>query len=374
MSFTPLFRALPVQEGDAFLLTPEEGVHYLVDGGQERGRSLVDHLKDEKVDALRVAICTHRDRDHVKGINALMRQGFPVDEYWLPSEWLEVGYLMQAVGAHSGDDWDDWIENVKDGIRRGEESVSESADTIDGIRRGEESVSESADTIDGEWPPVSDGVVSVDAQDIGEDANTIGKNIGSEDNLQGEEDFGLGERVGSVMTRALAVELLRSQLEQHTGRQNDHLFFRMLLDVCRVMDQMKKRFPRNFEDGDFYRMFWEYGWPHWPHWPHWHGEGIIPHELRERMLGLASKLGVSGLDLMDSQWPEFGYDWGDKVDGYFLPPFASPMFLALIAGSLSPRDAEPPGLQTIVRLIQTEDFLKAIGHAKRGGVRMRFFS
>ncbi len=83
------FSALPVGQGDAFLLERSE-LRLLVDGGKSRhqaGRLLASRLNFPHLD---VVICTHNDTDHAEGVLGLLEgQEISVGEVWLPGRWTE---------------------------------------------------------------------------------------------------------------------------------------------------------------------------------------------------------------------------------------------------------------------------------------------
>ncbi|WP_319583017.1 hypothetical protein [uncultured Pseudodesulfovibrio sp.] len=76
------FRVLPVNRGEACLLTSRRGV-YLFDGGGLSG-GLARLLRERRVGRLRVAVCTAATIGRLGGILDLMDGGYPVGEYWLP--------------------------------------------------------------------------------------------------------------------------------------------------------------------------------------------------------------------------------------------------------------------------------------------------
>ena len=125
------FRALPVRQGDAFLLTTGRSA-YLVDGGRRgtRGPSLPNQLADAGVSRLRAAVVTHTDRDHVEGIEDLLRYRFPVDEYWVPVEWLDTTHTARLFEGG----WREWVEYARrviddrEGATRRPERGSEEVD------------------------------------------------------------------------------------------------------------------------------------------------------------------------------------------------------------------------------------------------------
>lgn len=82
------FAALPVGQGDAFLLQ-RGGSRVLVDGGKSFS-SLAGLLADEGVGHLDIVVCTHNDQDHAEGIAGLLENGaFSVGEVWVPGRWSE---------------------------------------------------------------------------------------------------------------------------------------------------------------------------------------------------------------------------------------------------------------------------------------------
>ncbi len=123
------FRALPVPEGDAFLLRCASG-NYLVDGGRRRrGKErLPSLLRAHGVSSLDAAIVTHPDRDHVEGIEDLLRDEFWVREYWVPVEWLDTAYTAALFKGG----WQEWLEHARDLLRHRDLNVMEEAP-----RRGE---------------------------------------------------------------------------------------------------------------------------------------------------------------------------------------------------------------------------------------------
>jgi hypothetical protein len=101
------FLALPVPEGDAFVVRDERRT-YLVDGGGRTAlsglESLPVRLHNIGVNRLGVAACTHADKDHSGGIAALLKGGYPVDEYWLPASLLVLARAASLYGG-CGDQW-----------------------------------------------------------------------------------------------------------------------------------------------------------------------------------------------------------------------------------------------------------------------------
>lgn len=90
MSLT--FTALPVEEGDAFLLQ-DDGCNYLFDAGGGQS-NIVKFLQKENVIKLDVAICSHNDNDHANGFKGLLdlkkNKGIYINELWLPGTWAKI--------------------------------------------------------------------------------------------------------------------------------------------------------------------------------------------------------------------------------------------------------------------------------------------
>lgn len=88
-----IFRALPVNEGDAFLLQ-DEGKTILVDAGVDKDQCQ-GFLISQGVQQLSLIICTHFDEDHRKGfLGILENPNIEVKEAWFPSE---AGSLYDAM-------------------------------------------------------------------------------------------------------------------------------------------------------------------------------------------------------------------------------------------------------------------------------------
>lgn len=88
---TSRFVALPVKEGDAFLLS-RNGKVVLVDGGKGKTiKKLIrdhGHLKNNVID---IVVCTHNDLDHSGGIIKILNDdSFVVRELKVPSIWKEI--------------------------------------------------------------------------------------------------------------------------------------------------------------------------------------------------------------------------------------------------------------------------------------------
>ena len=88
---TSRFVALPVKEGDAFLLN-RNGTVVLVDGG--KGKIIKKLLREHgqlKDDVLDIVVCTHNDLDHLGGILKILNSDtFVIKELRVPSIWKEI--------------------------------------------------------------------------------------------------------------------------------------------------------------------------------------------------------------------------------------------------------------------------------------------
>jgi len=85
----PRFIALPVGQGDAFLLETDKGT-VLVDGG--RAVKSFAHLFKTYAqrDGVDVLVATHNDADHANGVLGFLEAGFKCNELWLPGRWVQV--------------------------------------------------------------------------------------------------------------------------------------------------------------------------------------------------------------------------------------------------------------------------------------------
>ncbi|WP_207262693.1 hypothetical protein [Desulfovibrio sp. Huiquan2017] len=97
------FRVLPVERGEACLLSTRRGT-YLFDGGGLNG-GLPRLLRERRVGRIRAAVCTSASPGRLGGILDLMGSGYPVSEYWLP-EGLRA--LATAVRGFDGG-FPDWL-------------------------------------------------------------------------------------------------------------------------------------------------------------------------------------------------------------------------------------------------------------------------
>ncbi|MGE4422629.1 MAG: hypothetical protein AB7D39_10045 [Pseudodesulfovibrio sp.] len=97
------FRVLPVDRGEACLLTTRRGA-YLFDGAGLAG-NLPRLLRERRVGKLRAVVCTSASPARLGGILDLMDGGYPVGEYWLPE-----GLRALALAARSFDGgFPDWL-------------------------------------------------------------------------------------------------------------------------------------------------------------------------------------------------------------------------------------------------------------------------
>ncbi|MBK6697236.1 MAG: MBL fold metallo-hydrolase [Myxococcales bacterium] len=78
--------AIPVGQGDAFLLERADGKIVLVDGG--RARSSLAGQVSLATSNIDVVVCTHADADHAEGLIGLLESSLvPIREVWLPGRW-----------------------------------------------------------------------------------------------------------------------------------------------------------------------------------------------------------------------------------------------------------------------------------------------
>lgn len=83
-----MFMAIPVGQGDAFLLQNDGGRSVLVDGGRSRNAFPGQLSKAFAGSEIDVVVCTHADADHVDGLIGLLESAEkPVREVWLPGRW-----------------------------------------------------------------------------------------------------------------------------------------------------------------------------------------------------------------------------------------------------------------------------------------------
>ena len=83
----PRFVAIPVGQGDAFLL--DHGSRsVLVDGGRSRTAFAGMFQAVTQRSNVNVAVCTHNDADHSNGILGFLEAGLRCEELWLPGRWL----------------------------------------------------------------------------------------------------------------------------------------------------------------------------------------------------------------------------------------------------------------------------------------------
>ena len=83
------FTALPVGQGDAFLLERGERA-ILVDGGRARHAFTSTIAAHSKTQRLSIVVCTHADADHAEGLIGLLEGNtIQVEEVWLPGRWTE---------------------------------------------------------------------------------------------------------------------------------------------------------------------------------------------------------------------------------------------------------------------------------------------
>lgn len=96
------FTALPINDGESFLLETDQGGRrwvILVDGGKKSSpkpdeNTLLEAIRDHAPgvsDRIDIAVCTHKDSDHAAGfpdfIRAWTANGGTIGEFWLPGGW-----------------------------------------------------------------------------------------------------------------------------------------------------------------------------------------------------------------------------------------------------------------------------------------------
>lgn len=80
-SFTLTF--ITIGKGDAFLLSPSDGTHYLIDTGKKKDYPQIDRLLRAKgIDRLDGIFLSHGHKDHAGGLESLL-SSFPVDTLYL---------------------------------------------------------------------------------------------------------------------------------------------------------------------------------------------------------------------------------------------------------------------------------------------------
>ena len=89
---------IDVGQGDATLISKGD-FHMLIDAGKnERGTTVVEYLKKEKVDKLNVLVGTHPDSDHIGGLDDVL-ENIPVDTVYLPEAKKETKTYQQVEEA-----------------------------------------------------------------------------------------------------------------------------------------------------------------------------------------------------------------------------------------------------------------------------------
>lgn len=121
-----MLTAIPVGQGDAFLLQRKDGPTILVDGGRSATAlpNQVGQLVAEQID---VVVCTHADADHTDGLIGLLDVGLtPVKEVWLPGRW--TSRLEDLLRGDEG-----WLLELAEQIER-----TEAASLEEVARRGDD--------------------------------------------------------------------------------------------------------------------------------------------------------------------------------------------------------------------------------------------
>ena len=121
------FTALPVSQGDAFLLERSDGTSILVDGGISQVGLPAQIANCPGLTKLDVVVCTHADADHANGLIGLLEAvPIPVHEVWLPGRWTErLGDLCERPLDFAAEVADEVYET-------GEPNLETFADSIDG--------------------------------------------------------------------------------------------------------------------------------------------------------------------------------------------------------------------------------------------------
>lgn len=89
---------LDVGQGDATLISKGD-FHMLIDAGKnEQGATVVEYLKNAKVDKLDVLVGTHPDSDHIGGLDDVLKN-IPVDTVYLPKAKKETKTYQQVEEA-----------------------------------------------------------------------------------------------------------------------------------------------------------------------------------------------------------------------------------------------------------------------------------
>ena len=82
------FRALEVEEGDAFLLQDSNWC-CLFDSGKSP-KDIISLLDNHAIDKIDLAICSHNDIDHSNGFLGLLKSSKTISEIWLPALWANL--------------------------------------------------------------------------------------------------------------------------------------------------------------------------------------------------------------------------------------------------------------------------------------------
>ena len=123
-----MLTAIPVGQGDAFLLQRQDGPTILVDGGRSQ-KELPIQVSERVKGRIDVVVCTHADADHTDGLIGLLAVGStPVKEVWLPGRW--ASRLEDLLRPNI-----DWLEELCEQVNRTE--ADSLKDVVDG--HGDES-------------------------------------------------------------------------------------------------------------------------------------------------------------------------------------------------------------------------------------------
>ncbi len=89
---------LDVGQGDATLIS-KGNFHMLIDAGKnERGATVVEYLKSQKIEKLDVLVGTHPDSDHIGGLDDVLKS-IPTDTVYLPEAKKETKTYQQVEEA-----------------------------------------------------------------------------------------------------------------------------------------------------------------------------------------------------------------------------------------------------------------------------------
>lgn len=91
------FTALPVSEGDAFLLLCSDDKIILVDTGLDKSECL-KFLQDKGIKKLDLVVITHYDKDHIGGLQEILKS-IEISEIWLPDVFGKIHKSAKKPGV-----------------------------------------------------------------------------------------------------------------------------------------------------------------------------------------------------------------------------------------------------------------------------------